>query len=145
MKAAKYVAKWYPVKESVHDSIIYKQGEEVIIPSETEYVNVDCDSAIKVAKRSQSIKKVIVKVPIVSKRRIDTVYKERTIVKENIAYKQVLGDSILLLNKKNNTLADKNATVITTRNRLWWSSGILLVALLGTWYVNLKNSFKRYT
>lgn len=71
---AGYCGDWYPVKESIYDSVIYKKGKPVTSPADVVYINCDTirDS-------------VAVKCPDCVCPGKDTVYRFRREVKENKA------------------------------------------------------------
>ena len=130
-KSATNCAAWYPVKERiVVGPVTYKEGEPILIPSETQFVTVDCDSVVKAKSK---IKKVYV--PIPGPKRVDTVFQTVTHYVENTAYKIVLEDSIAALQKANADKEKRLSEVKSTRNKLWGGLIVLAIIGAGAWFI----------
>jgi|ERR1035437_11999 hypothetical protein len=130
-KSAANCAAWYPVKEKlVVGPVTYKEGEPILLPSETQFVIIDCDS---VAKSKSKVKKVYVRIP--APIRVDTIFKPTTYYVENTAYRVVLEDSIGKLQKDNGDKEKELTSVRSTRNKLWGTLIVLVVLGAGTWWI----------
>lgn len=143
-QSADSCAKWYPIQtDSVKTIIKYKEGESVIIPGETQYVSINCDSIVaeEVNKKS-NIPSHAIYIPVEGKLRVDTFYRTITNYVENAAYKVMLRDSILNEQKDNREINTKLNSVKKTRNKLWLAV-IALTAIAGLQqYLKVKTSLK---
>lgn len=130
-KAATNCAAWYPSVASVVEKEKYIQGEDIFVPSETQYVTVNCDSV----EKSKKSKDKIVKIKVPGPTRVDTVVKERLVTKVDSALVSSLRGQLQVSQKKSSDTETKLAGVEKTRNRLWLSLGALLATIVGVFVV----------
>lgn len=136
--SAKYCADWYPIKETIRTITEYKQGEEVIIPGESEIVRINCDSVKK-----QKVKNNTVYVKVPGPQRVDTFIKKEIITQENTAYKSSMQDSINAYANKNIVLQEKLTETKKFRNIFGGSLAVIIAGGIAIAYLKAKESFIR--
>lgn len=129
---AKYANIWYPVRESIRDSVVRIPGKSITIPGRTIYIN--CDSVIKSSDVSHS--KIPVECPPVNCPAADTLLHYQVKIQESTsAIAQLnasLQNSIDTIQKLRVDIAVKNAKISDCdkklRVRTIWMIGVLVAA-----------------
>lgn len=138
--SARYCGEWYPVKEKVTTDTTYVEGETQILPGITEFVTVDCDSAVEAIKG----KSKTVYVPVPGKFRVDTFIKKEVHQVENTAKVEYLQDALAKATAKQEATTKRLDEVKSTRNKLWTALSISALLLVVYLYIRAKTAlFKK--
>jgi hypothetical protein len=115
-------AERYPSHDSVHERIVYKEGQTVT-KKETQYVTTNCDSAVQAAKANGGkANHVKTPCPPCVSVRVDTVYTDRYIQEADRATKKLLDK------------ANEDKAAISAQKNYWkWAACIAIGWIILGW------------
>ncbi|MBS1988719.1 hypothetical protein JST56_07070 [Candidatus Dependentiae bacterium] len=128
---AKECAARFPTKDSIHESVVYKQGQ-TITKKETEYVTINCDSMVNLAKSDKSVNTKYVKTPCppCDSLRIDTLEKLLFVGKELTANLEVAKAEYKELEAKYNKSQEDSIGFLKEKNK-WMQAALWTWAIVG--------------
>lgn len=139
--AANYCSIWYPIVQNTTVETKYVKGKTDTVKGDPVFIYADCDSAYRAAVAESKktgnpvvVQRVPVYIPSFTTERVDTIFKDSTIVKESTAKLALANDRILALQGKLDVqikaTEKETAEKKTWRKGALWEGGIILAYLV---------------